>query len=317
MNSTSPPAKTLAERAAEKFPTLQEILSEFVREIDTMELISRIRKFRDLDFKRMSLHDIEIELHSVMKFGSPESDLRPSSLCIGRDIPTGTQFYRVRPIEQSKANVPLADMQEEVDAWEAPVQRARAQRLNQAGEPMLYTSFDPSIAIQELGIAPDQTFALIIYDSVQPLMITAIGILPWSLWDIGLTNDERVKLEILIDFLHTEFTREVGDKTEHLYKVSEVLARKYFTIPSDLHDGWQYPSAARKGGINVCFKPSQVRSKLVLRGVAVSSLVVRDGCYMLDVKAVAQGFDEHGKFIYHSPETEAFNDVLSQFQKAS
>jgi hypothetical protein len=199
-------------------------------------------------------------------------------------------------------------MKRECDAWEPPSHLVSAQRLNQPGESLLYTSSDPHVAMEETKVVDGDIIPILVYEAIEPLMVVEIGTLPQ---DDGLSPEEMAKLKVITQFYRDEFTLEVGQGTEHLYKISEALAKKYFTLPSRFHDGWCYPSVARKGGTNVCFQPTSAKSKLSLIGFIVASVKVINGDFAFRPLVVAQGFNSNSHFVYHPLGSEAYTTLFS------
>jgi hypothetical protein len=314
MSQTTPEKITAADQAAAQFLTAEDMLREYVREVELDDLIKRIEKFRALDFKNLSRDEILGNFKSVLKFGAADNKTRPSHICVSRVIPVGPYLYRIRPIDQSKLSIPLPQMLTESDAWEPPPDKVKidAQRLNQAGEAILYTSPKVSVALEETKVANNDIVPIIIYQIVKPIHLTVIGMPPAS---HGLSKDEFVKVAMITNFLRDEFTRYVGKEHEFLYKISETLAKKYFSIPDDIHDGWEYPSMAKRGGINVGFKPHRARLKLALRGVIVARAKLIDGNFLFEPHCVAQGFDSSGQFIYHEMGSAASHVLMRDFNR--
>ena len=96
--------------------------------------------------------------------------------------------------------------------------------------------------------------------------------------------DDTGKLQIYTKLLRDEFTKEVQPGLEHLYRVSEYIAKCYFDLPPrDVQDAWIYPSVAYNGSYNVCFRPDIAKEVLKFVGVIF--------CTMVDPKA--EGFKCH------------------------
>lgn len=313
MSEKNQEGRLFEDQLGQPWLTVRDALQHLVRDVEIGELLERIRKFRRLDFKRLSREQIAGELKALLKFGSVEDKFRPISFCMSQIIDPGMLFYRVRNISQNRTSIPLIDMKNEADAWEPPADRVGPQRLNQAGESVLYTSETPAVALEESKVSNWNIVPLIVYESVEPLHITGIGLPPGH---HGLDPSEQVKLEMMTDFLRDEFTRDVGNGTEYLYKISDVLAKEYFTIPEEIHDGWQYPSIARKGGWNYCFKPERARAKLALRGFIVAGVTLVNDQFGVVPLCVAQGFDKDGRFCYHPSKSPVGDSLMRSSYKA-
>ncbi len=169
------------------------------------------------------------------------------------------------------------------DCWEPPKEIVKAGRLNRDKEPLLYTSNDPCVAAEELKVKEGELFSLIVYESTDTINMTSIG-LPFE--HSGLDKNETLKHKMIQDFLKHEFIRDVGKGTEYLYKISEVIIKDYFDLPPVMQDAWCYPSIAKKGGLNVCFRPINI-SKLKLIGVQITSIETKDNNCFFKTKIVA------------------------------
>jgi len=92
--------------------------------------------------------------------------------------------------------------------------------------------------------------------------------------------------------LRDEFSRDVGNGTEYLYKVSEIIAKWYFDLPPTIiQDAWAYPSVKDKFSYNVCFRPDIAKNILELKGALVCQY---DNTDNIDVKCIAYGCNEQG-----------------------
>lgn len=235
-------------------------LKNFLKYVDTTLLHNKICKFREMDFKYMSYQDIQSAISNVITFDTPhgkKSILIPMSTT----YPCGTRFYRVRSLPKDDKSLPLRTMSKVADCWEPPPNIIRAGRLNKENEPLLYTSPIPFVAIEEMKIDNNQLFSLIVYEAVEPINVIVIGDQPNF---TGLNKNQILKIRMIQDFLKHEFIRDVGLGTEYLYRISESITKDYFDLPSEIQDAWCYPSVAKKGSYNVCFRKEN-RAKLKLR----------------------------------------------------
>ncbi|HIF9172223.1 TPA: hypothetical protein ACX6PS_000859 [Photobacterium damselae] len=277
-------------------------MKEFLKYVDISELHNKICHFRELDFKKLNYKEVQKEISNVISFNTPKGNcalLVPTN----STYPEKTRFYRVRNIDEGDRTLPLKSMSTVNDCWEPPKNVVKPGRLNRQHEPLLYTSpINATIAIEELKIADEQLFSLIVYEAVTPIKVTCIGVTP----NIeSLTKDEALKLKMIQDFLKHEFIRDVGNGTEYLYRISESITKDYFDLPPDIQDAWCYPSVAKKGGYNVCFRPNQ-KLKLKLVGVQIASVTRDDDDrYHFEVKVIAKDSGDGINLSYHdigSPE---------------
>ncbi len=276
-------------------------VKEFLKYVDISELHDKICAFRELDFKKLDYQEVQNEIAKVISFETPSgscSHLTP----VCASYPSGTRFYRVRNIVEGDTRLPLKSMSTVSDCWEPPSQVVKAGRLNRERESLLYTApMAPDIAIEELKVVDDQNFSLIVYEALTPIKVTGIGFPP----NIeGLSKDEILKLRMIQDFLKHEFVRDVGHGTEYLYRISESITKDYFDLPPDVQDAWCYPSVAKKGGYNVCFRPT-AKQKLSLVGVQIAAVRREESGCLFNVKLIAKDSGDGMNLSYHgigSPE---------------
>jgi hypothetical protein len=180
-----------------------------------------------------------------------------------RLYPSGTLFFRVRNANGNK--LPLDCAIRESDAWNPPQDKCTIQRLNKAGESLLYTTpGTPHISLKEAKTEPDNAAAIFVYRAQTDIKVNMI---PPDITGLKLGEKERVNASLVINFLYDEFTRYVGNGNESLYKISEIIAKDYFDLPPrEVQDAWCYPSVPSRGHFNVCFRPDIARDLLELRG---------------------------------------------------
>ena len=270
-------------------------LKVFLKYVDASRLHDKICKFRDLDFKRMSYQEVQSAIIEVISFETPHGNI-----CIltpmNAQYPVGTRFYRVRSLPEDDRNLPLRAMSKVTDCWEPPEHIVRAGRLNRDNESLLYTAPSlPAVAVEEMKVKDNQLFSLIVYEALEPINVTMIGATPNV---DGLSNDEALKVRMLQDFLKHEFIRDVGVGTEYLYRISESITKDYFDLPPDFQDAWCYPSVAKKGGFNVCFRKDK-RKKLKLVGTQISSITRGDENYLFQVRLIAIASEDNINLTYH------------------
>ncbi|GEK88162.1 RES domain-containing protein [Alkalibacterium putridalgicola] len=235
-------------------------LSEYLFNVEIHELLDKIDSFKKLNTRKMKRQDITNEINKVLSF-----DNKSVLLSFISSIPEGTALYRIRKLEN--AEFPNKDFKILQDAWNPPGKFVKRQRLNKTFESLLYTCFDLETAIEETEVHEEDAFALICYESIDEIKAINIGIEnDYSSFD----NGERLKLRILSGFLKEEFTRDVGKGKEHLYEVSEIIAKFYFDLPPrDVQDAWLYPSVANKPTHNLCLRPDIAKEKLKLQNVLI------------------------------------------------
>jgi hypothetical protein len=287
-------------------------VQDFLKYVDISDLHEKICKFRELDFKRLTYQEVQGEISRVINFDTPYGNisvLTPSS----GSYPAGTRFYRVRAIAEGDRKLPLQSMSKLSDCWEPPSSIVKAGRLNKDNEALLYTSpMHPGIAVEEMKIQDGQLFSLIVYEAVEQVNVTTIGA---SITPEKLSKDEALKARMIQDFLRHEFIRDVGLGTEFLYRISESIAKDYFDLPPSFQDAWCYPSVAKKGGYNTCFRVGG-RSKLRLCGVQIASVSRQSDDYLFQVRLVAIDSGDGNTLSYHQIGSEEQIKVFPEISMA-
>jgi len=290
------------------FTDVKHLLSK----IETIDIIKKIENYRKLDFKKISDEELFKEILKIISVkinGVEKSYLFPRFAT----YPANTRFYRVRTVQAEDHYIPLKAMTFEQDAWNPPVEYiTRRGRLNKVNESLLYTSpMSPSVAIEEIKIKDGERFCLIVYESKSEIKVSLIG--QWE--DIPeLTSEENLKMRIVSNFLNDEFTRDVGEGTEHLYRASERIAKDYFDLPPRLmQDAWCYPSIAVKKSVNVCFRPEIAKDLLELKGVQICTVKREEDNYLFNCNAIASGFDDN-KFKYYTIDNPICQEIFPEIQ---
>lgn len=280
--------------------------------VDIAELQDKISNFRDLNFRKMNYADVKKEVAKVISFKTSKGEqaLLPTQIST---YPKGTKFFRIRPIPSDDRSLPLKTMGTIADCWEAPADIVKAGRLNRENEPLLYTApMNPEIAVEELKIADNELFSLIVYEATEDIKVTLIGV-PHD--NEGLSEESSLKMRMIQDFLKHEFIRDVGAGTEYLYRISESIVKDYFDLPPDVQDGWCYPSVAQKGTYNACFRPS-IKVKIKLLGVQIAFVNRIDDSYQFGIKLIAKPSSNDVDLSYHQigslEQKELFPEIITE-----
>jgi len=166
--------------------------------------------------------------------------------------------------------------------WAPPKPLAKPNRLNRAGERVLYASTLAATASGEMGVlstGKKETYSLIVYKITQDMSLSRIGSPPFppKLEDdveeklhaarkaLGqpmaeyqyASEEDLEKMKILNNFLTEMFS---GPAT--WYPVSQHLCRYFFPLPRGF-DGWLYPCIQQgQEDQNVCLLDEHARLKL-------------------------------------------------------
>lgn len=271
---------------------------EFLSKVTIEEIVEKSEKFRSLNIKKMTDTELFNALMSSISFDVDGSG-RELSILTPRSVsyPKGTRFYRIRKLDKTDHYIPLKILSKEQDAWNAPEEICKLERLSKEGESLLYTSVQsPNVCVEEMDIEDGQNFCLIVYEAKKDIKTTLIGI--WE-EDQNLSGEENLKMRMITNSLKDLFTRDVGEGTEFLYRVSERVAKDYYDLPRDFQDAWCYPSVAAKQGYNCCFRPDVAIDVLNLVGIQICTVKRLDDNYMYNCKCISLWNKEKNVFDYY------------------
>lgn len=270
-------------------------LKEVLSKIKLIDIKTKIRKYKKLDFKNLKDEDLSRELLETILIGDDKTQMA-YLIPIMSILPQKTRFYRIRTLESQDLSISVKKaMQYEQDAWNPPIEKVtKIGRLNRTNESLLYTCLkDPSIAMEETKVKKGEYFCLIVYEAISEIKMCGIG--EWQNLP-ELNGEENSKMHTIAKFLRNEFARNVTEGTEYFYRISEIIAKNYFDLPTDFQDAWCYPSVAAKRGLNVCFRPEKATKLLKLVGVQIGEAIKEN-----DETFIVKGFgilDNENKFEY-------------------
>lgn len=271
---------------------LKVILSFF----DVNKFLDKIEIFRKLDLRTATDGELSRAIFDVLCIEFENAKMLVS-FHDTRTIKKGTALFRVRKIAKDDNDLPLKGMSKKTDAWNPPKKViTKMGRLNKVGESLLYVSLDPHTAVKEMKLQENDRFSLIVYDVKKDIEAVGIG-LGTSYEHYGLTEMEKIKARLIDRFLADEFSRDVGQGTEFLYRASEHIVKNYFELtPPDEQDAWMYPSIVSKQEYNLCFRPALAKKQLNLRGVVICEYIQGNiiGNY------IAHGFNDNKIFNYYN-----------------
>lgn len=293
----------------ESIPELRELLARITIE----EIISKIEFYRKLNFKTIEDQKLFEEIANVLMIGN---GIHKKAILFRRtpSYPEGTKFYRVRKLSAEDHYLPLKDMSFEKDAWNPPEECiTKPGRLNKIKESLLYTSpIYPSVAVDEMKIQENERFCLIVYEAKEEVKISIIG--QWVKL-AELNKGENLKMRIISNFLNDEFSRDVGQGTEYLYRASERIAKDYFDLPPRVvQDAWCYPSIASKPHCNVCFRPALAKELLKLVGIQICKVKKENSDYIFKPIGILADFDKDDKFIFHEIGSAKCSELFPEIQ---
>jgi RES domain-containing protein len=174
-----------------------------------------------------------------------------------RVIDAGTRVFRARHLTDAEIAVMDAGMM-----GAAPKEYASAGRMNPAGIPYFYASYDPQTALLEIGVPGDgriPTAAAFILN--RPLRVIDLTQLPSepSIFAIDL-KDEREKALFLGGFVDSITKPVAKDGREHIDYVPSQVVCEYlaqaFSADGMPLDGLIFPSTVHPGGVNLVVFPS-------------------------------------------------------------
>lgn len=274
----------------------------FLKNIDELELMRKIQKFRKLNFQQMKNEEVSKAILDVLTFNNEFRYITNT-----HSYPADTKFFRVRPLEGSL--IPNKNLSTLSDFWNPPEKAVKKYgRLNKIGESLLYTApINPFVSIKEMKLEQGIFYALIIYRAKHAVKVNLIGG-DYDYNELGIKDKKAILVhEMYNNFLRDEFSRDVGVGTEYLYKISEIIAKDYFDLPPRVvQDAWSYSSVQDKTMYNVCFRPDIAKEILELQGAIIAKNINPEEIIAV---AVAHGFDNNGIAQIH----EIGSDVQKQY----
>lgn len=238
---------------------------EHLDNVDLNDLHEKINCFRMLNFKNLSYETIIEELTNVLSIKINRRTQYMLNEQLGY-YKKGTRFYRVRKLDKDDINIPFKSIKYPKDVWCPPNEIVKLGRLNREKESLLYTTPNsPQVAVEEMKIREGEYFVVAVYEAIEDIKIAYIGIS--SNLDY-LNKEQNIKHKMINDFLIHEFIRDVGEGTEYLYRITEIITKKFFNNHINEMDGWCYPSIAYKENqVNVCLKENKAIKKLRMIGI--------------------------------------------------
>lgn len=230
---------------------------------DIDKLKENIHGFKKMDI--MNMTDIELEKHidDVLSI-KLESGIRIVTTMFEYSIYNkGSRFYRVRKLDN--ADMPNRKLKKVSAYWNPPQKYVTNYgRLNKPKESLLYTALNSYTAMCETNIQSGDPFVLCVYEAKKPLRFSWIGGKANYTFNHIQSKQAIEYLETVRQFLVYEFTRVVPEGHEHLYRITEMIAKKYYMTSNEI--GWRYPSIKNGFEDNICFNSKMVMDNIKLVG---------------------------------------------------
>lgn len=239
--------------------------SELNKEFDDLEsnvLLARIKDFRALDIQNVSQQELSALLDDIV-----QGNIIPRT-----DILAGANIYRARVWHYDGKDQSVFYKNASEIWYPKPKFLKKLGRVNNIGQPMLYTSFDALTPIHEIRSQEDTQFALIKYvvklNQSLKLAEIATKTFPELMNQIpkeGIWKKNGMRnWRIIHNFLEEEFKRRVPEGEEYKYRTTIEIAKKY-DYPNC--DGFIYPSI--EGGVshNIAIKPQAADRSLDFAGL--------------------------------------------------
>ena len=170
------------------------------------------------------------------------------------------------------------------------------QRVNRPGQSVFYCCAGRRVPFFECFVKTGDKFILSQWKTVSRLLVNNIGYLNDNIMGLQPKSlDELKEANILIrNFIDEEFTKNVNEGEEYLYKNTIALAEKHFS--DDIFNGLLYPSIAIKArSDNLALKPHYVDKNLMIERVEFIQIVSVKGFeYKIKVLDLATSFGKDG-----------------------
>lgn len=209
--------------------------------INTEYLLKRIDRWNHVNLKTES----EQELRNDIIIPLEHYILRSKTF-------SGTNIYRIR-----KLTYPDQLYNCKADIWYPKEEYVKKiGRVNYINESILYCSLEISTAIEEVGIQRGDCFALIQYSIKENFDLEFVDMVSHDLPE-ELNSQGRINLLIIDNFINNTFTQQVGEGSEFIYHISNLICKKILKKKNIA--GWLYPSVPLfSNGNNLAIKPDYV-----------------------------------------------------------
>ncbi|WP_461171153.1 RES family NAD+ phosphorylase [Arthrobacter sp. Z1-15] len=245
---------------------------EYLRKLELIDLRRRIQHYQKISDKLVDRPSIRRELHKALEVPGFAAIVIPFNHLA---IPRETRLFRARKIDAP------AEIQRFRDIWTAPPYSIGAGRLNDVGEPLLYTAVHPLTAVHEIHAGQGDLIALSEFKSSKRIMAVDMSS---EATVQGLRKGDRRKLAIIMKFLVGNFSQKIPSGAPSRYMAPDLIAKELFNPYPDIYSGWWYKSIAdpRNGA---------GQYNLALRASAAEDLVEYQQTQIIDVQALNESGD--------------------------
>ena len=283
---------------------------------DINELKRKIHSFQNMDILSLSDKELEDNIYDVLSVEDGGGITISNTLLEYSLFGVGERFYRVRKLKNT--DMPNCDLKKVFSYWNPPTKKVKHYgRLNKPRESLLYTALNPYTAMCEANLQSGDPFVLCIYESIKPLRFSWIG--GKANYDFnGIKNRKTIEfLETIRQFLVDEFTRIIPEGQESLYRITETIAKNYYTCPND--HGWRYPSIKNSFQDNICFRSERVMYKIKLVGALIATFNESnetDPHKIMSIEHIVTGTNMDKYYRYDTPKgEECMKKLFPEFLK--
>lgn len=287
------------------------IMESIIKHIDISELKERIHTFQNLNVQSLSDKSLKENIDKVLRVKLDRDTMISTILTEYSLFDIGTRFYRVRKLKNSY--MPNRCLKNISAYWNPPQKYVKYYgRLNKPGESLLYTALNPYTAICETNLKAGDSFVLCVYEAIKPLRFSWIGGKANYEFN-GIRNKKTIEFyEMIREFLVNEFTRIIPENQDYLYRITEMIAKNYYTYPDD--SGWRYPSVKHNFEDNICFKSERIMYNLKLVGAIVAKFnedkIENPQEMKMSVEYIIIGPNMDNYYAYQSKEVEKYIEKL-------
>lgn len=286
-------------------------MESILESVDIKKLKGRIHTFQHMDAQSLSEKELEDNIDEVLSVKLDGGIAISTTLSEYSMFGAGVRFYRVRKLKNM--DMPNSDLKNVTSYWNPPSEYVKKYgRLNKPGESLLYTALNPYTAMCETNLEAGNYFALCIYEATKPLRFSWIGGKANYSFN-GIKNKRVIEVyETIRRFLVDEFTRIIPEGQESVYRITETIAKKYYTSPDD--NGWRYPSIKNNFEDNICFRSERITDNVKLVGAIIATFNESNETdpheIKMSVEYVVVGPNMDNYYPYESEEGEKYMEKL-------